>query len=121
MAVINSLYKDFDAMFAQMQGDTVPFKIFGKEYQIKKEIPASIVLEMARMEDEQKLSSKFLYRAALDIFGKDTLEDIMKHPGFSAEMLNAMIQWAFEAINGKVDTTPEEVTEDTIVTKKRKN
>lgn len=120
MAVINSMYKDFDAMFSQMKDDTIPFKIFGKVYQIKKSIPASIVLEMARMEEGHTLSSKFLYQAAEQIFGSETLREITSHPGFSAEMLNVMIEWAFTAINGK-EKAVEELTEDDAATDPEKN
>ena len=112
MAVIKSLYKDFDAMFAEMHTDTIPFKVFGKEYQIKKAIPADMVIELARMEDDENLPIKFLYRVGLKIFGKETLDEIMANPGFSSEMLNAMIQWAFQAINGKVDEDGKPLTED---------
>ena len=112
MAVIKSLYKDFDAMFAEMHADTIPFKVFGKEYQIKKAIPADMVIELARMEDGESLPIKFLYRVGLKIFGKETLDEIMANPTFSSEMLNAMIQWAFQVINGKVDADGKELTED---------
>lgn len=112
MAVIKSLYKDFDAMFAEMHVDTIPFKVFGKEYQIKKEMPADIVIEMARKEDDDNLSPKFLYRVGLKIFGKEIMDEIMANPGFSTEMLNSMIQWAFQVINGKADADGKPLTED---------
>lgn len=121
MAVIKSLYKDFDAMFAEMHTDTIPFKVFGKEYQIKKELPADIVIELARKEDDDNLSPKFLYRVGLKIFGKETMDEIMAHPGFNAEMLNSMIQWAFQAINGKDGEDIDEMTEDDSSTEQAKN
>lgn len=114
-------YKDFDAMFSEMKSETIPFKVFGKTYQINKEIPAFVVLEMARHENDAELSTKFLFRAGEAIFGKETLDELCKQKGFSAEKLGMMIKWAFEAINGKDEPEIEEITEDDTGAKPEKN
>ena len=106
-------YKDFDAMFAEMNHETIPFKAFGKIYEIPKKIPASVVLEMARREKDDTLDNVFLFKTAAAIFGQKCLDELTAHTEFSAEMLSEMIRWAFQAINGKTDDDDlEELTED---------
>ena len=114
-------FKDFDAAFAEMHKEKVKFKAFGKEYWIRKEVPAFVVLEMARHENDETLSTKFLFRAGEAIFGKKTLDELCANEGFSSEMLASMIKWAFDVINGKEEEEPEEVTEDDTGVKHEKN
>ena len=105
-------YKDFDAMFAEMKQETIPFKAFGKVYHINKRIPASIVLELSRREKGGTLDNDFMLNAGLQIFGNDILNELCAHHDFTVDMLGEMIKWAFEAINGKVEDEGEELTED---------
>lgn len=105
-------FKDFDAMFSEMTAETIPFRAYGKIYHIRKEIPAVIVLEMARMEDGAAISPKMIFKAAAGIFGEEVLSELCKKPGFSAKKLEKMVEWAFAAINGKADDDMQEMTED---------
>ena len=118
---MSNKYKDFDQMFAEMKVETIPFKAFGKVYQIRKEIPAVVVLNMARLEDGQSLPNRLIFEAAEQIFGRDTLNEFCAQPGLSADKLSAMMRWAFEAINGVEDSEPEALTEDDIGAKPSKN
>lgn len=105
-----SRFHDFDAQFAEMRHETVEFRLFGKMYTIEKRMPAFVPLEMARMEDDDKLDNRMVFRAAVSIFGEKNLREWEKDPRFTVEVLGSMVKWAFEAINGKVE--PESVTED---------
>lgn len=105
-------FKDFDAMFSEMKAETISFRAYGKMYHIRKEIPAIIVLEMARMENKATISPQLIFRAATAIFGEDTLRELCTKPGFSAKRLEKMVEWAFNAINGKADDDMQEMTED---------
>lgn len=108
-------YKDFDAMFEEMNGEKIAFKAYGKMYEIDKAMPASIVLELARREKDSGIDSEFLFKVARHIFGDDVLDEIASNKGFTMAKLEQLIKWAFEAINGKADTdAEEEITEDDV-------
>lgn len=114
--------KDFDNMFSEMKKETIPFKVYGKTYEIYKEIPAVIVLEMARHEDSDNMPSRLLFQAAEAIFGRETLDELCKQRDFSIVKLSKMVEWAFKAINGTdEDDEPEGVTEDDTGAVERKN
>ena len=98
-------------MFAEMKGETLPFRVFGKVYEIRKAIPAALVLELARRESGEELDDAFLLRAGEVIFGQATLHEIAAHEGFTLDMLAEMIKWAFAEINGP-DEGDAAVTED---------
>ena len=92
------MYKDFDRMFARMKGETIPFRVYGKEYRIPCDLPASLVLELARCEGD--VPPKLVLHAAARIFGEEALNEICAHEDFTMGRLEAMLSWAFEAIGG---------------------
>ena len=104
--------KNFDAMIAEMNHETVSFTIFGKTYEIEKRMPATIPLELSLYDDEDGVPSRVIFKAARNIFGEKILNELCKHPQFSVEVLNELVKWAFEAINGSEADEPDEVTED---------
>lgn len=114
-------FKDFDAMFSEMKAETLAFRAYGKMYQIRKEIPAAIVLEMARMESTDNIPTQMIFRAAAAIFGDKTLRELCAKPDFSANRLAKMVEWAFKTINGKPDDDMQEMTEDDTGASKGKN
>lgn len=119
-------YKDFDAMFSEMEYETIPFKAFGRHYSIRKAIPAALVLEMAEYEDDKDIPVQLLYKATKLIFGEEVLEYWKTKPEFTIDKLGIIIQWAFTAIKGADEEEPEieEVTEDELLVSqkpKRKN
>lgn len=116
-------FKSFDDFISEMKYETIPFEIFGKTYHIKKRIPAVLVLELAKHEDQDVLSNNLVFKAANQIFGDEILADLCKHPDFTVNVLSEMIKWAFAAING-TDNPNEmrEITEDdSMTTIKSKN
>ena len=113
--------RNFDAMISEMNHETIAFQIFGKTYEIEKRMPALIPLELARYDDDAAIPLRVLFRAARSIFGEDTLNELCKHPEFSADVLSKLIAWAFDAINGIDADEPEAVTEDTVGAPERKN
>lgn len=106
--------RNFDAMIAEMNHETVAFTMFGKTYEIEKRMPATIPLELARYEDEDNVPNSVIFRAAKNIFGDDTLRELCEHPQFTVDVLSELIKWAFDAINGGGDDPHEleEMTED---------
>lgn len=116
-------FKSFDAFISEMKCETIPFEIFGKIYHIKKRIPAVIVLEMAKHEEDEAMPNSITFKAANQIFGEKILAELCKHPDFTVEVLSEMIKWAFSAINGAADEEEmQEITEeDSVAPIKSKN
>lgn len=92
------MYRDFDRMFASMRGETIPFRIYGKEYRIPCDLPAALVLELSRCEDS--VPPKLMFSAAERIFGRETLDEICAHDDFTLAKLEEMLVWAFSACGG---------------------
>lgn len=114
-------FKDFDAMIAEMHHETEAFRIFGKEYHIKNDLPAIVVLEMSKYDDDVSIPTKVLIRAGRLIFGDDVLDELTAHPEFTTPVLFSMIRWAFSVCGGGEEKEMEEITEDDIGVTKRKN
>ena len=57
-------FRDFDAMLAEMEGETLCFQLFGRRYRMKKRLPAAIVLKLARAEPDQRVEAELLAQAA---------------------------------------------------------
>lgn len=85
-------------MFARMNGETIPFRIYGKQYRISSDLPASLVLELARCEGE--VPPQLVLRAAERIFGREALAEIAAHDDFTMAKLEAMLSWAFGVCGG---------------------
>lgn len=91
---------DFDRMFAQMRNERIPFTLYGQRYSIPTELPAALVLELARHEDEESLPPALLLRAAEQLFGQDNLQNWCAHADFTLAKLEKMLEWAFRVCSG---------------------
>lgn len=104
--------KSFDRFISEMKHETLEFEMFGKTYRFEKRVPALLMLELSKHDDGASIPTKLLYRAAYQIFGEETINELGQHPEFSMEVLNELLSWAFSAINGAEKSELEEVTED---------
>lgn len=112
----NKAARNFDAMIAEMNHETVSFTMFGKTYKILKRMPAVVPLELSLYDDEDGVPSRVIFKAARNIFGEKILNELCQHPQFTVDVLSELVKWAFEAINGTVeDDEPVELTEDDAV------
>ena len=92
--------EDFDRMFAEMRAETIPFRACGREYRIPGELPAAVVLELARHADEESLPPKLVLRCAEAIFGRTTLDELCAQPDFTLPKLEKLLEWAFSTVGG---------------------
>lgn len=114
--------RNFDAMIAEMNHETISFTMFGKTYEIEKRMPALIPLELSKYDDDESIPAKVIMKAARNIFGRAILDELCAHPQFTTEVLNSLVSWAFTAINGGDEPDePEAVTEDTVNAPEKKN
>lgn len=115
------IFRSFDSFISEMQHETVSFEMFGKTYEFEKRMPALVPLELAKYDTDAVIPRAVLNRAALQIFGEKTLSDLCAHPAFTIDVLDELIRWAFQVINGIGETESIEVTEDDVAVSERKN
>lgn len=118
-----NMFKDFDEMFPDAAN--VPedervgrFKLFGKIYTFKKDIPALLMLELTR--NEGKLNQRSICKLAYALFGEDAVTEMAMHPGFNFSMLDNVVAYAIRACNGddEDEESMKELTEDDFGVKK---
>lgn len=93
-------------MFARMKGETVPFRAYGKEYRIPRDLPADVVLRLARCEGE--IPAPLIFEAAARVFGEEALAELCAHDDFTLPRLEAMLEWAFDVCCGSAAAAGED-------------
>lgn len=104
---------NFDQFMSEKQKETITVTVYGKEYAVPMEIPATVPVMMARAESSMdgQQSTKMVMRAADAMFGADAVDE-MCSKGMSAGNLASLVQELFKAINGTDDDEEEELTDD---------
>lgn len=115
------IFRSFDSFISEMKHETASFEMFGKTYEFEKRMPATLPLELARYDDEEGIPTRILAKSAYAIFGKATIDELCKHPDFDFKVLNELLKWAFDVINGKETAEVVELTEDDTAAPERKN
>lgn len=93
-------FRDFDAMLAEMEGETLCFQLFGRRYRMKKRLPAAIVLKLARAEPDQRVEAELLAQAARALLGQRQFDELMANEDFSMDLMGEILKWAFQRIDG---------------------
>lgn len=93
-------FRDFDAMLAEMEGETLCFQLFGRRYRMKKRLPAAIVLKLARAEPDQRVEAELLAQAARALLGQRQFDELMANEDFSMDLMGEILKWAFQKIDG---------------------
>lgn len=99
-------FRDFDAMLAEMEGETLCFQLFGRRYRMKKRLPAAIVLKLARAEPDQRVEAELLAQAARALLGQRQFDELMANEDFSMDLMGEILKWAFQKIDGDPDGGP---------------
>lgn len=94
-------FRDFDAMLAEMEGETLCFQLFGRRYRMKKRLPAAIVLKLARAEPDQRVEAELLAQAARALLGQRQFDELMANEDFSMDLMGEILKWAFQKIDGE--------------------
>lgn len=104
---------DFDLFMSERNKETIDVKVFGKTYQVAKEIPAIVPVMMARAEEDANstLSGQMILRAADGFFGKGAVDEFCSKGMTTAELSNLVTQ-LFRAINGTEDDEEAEELSD---------
>lgn len=102
--------KDFDAFWAEQNNEKIPFKIFGQTEYLPPSLPATMVLEMARLEKEygkNDLPPGEILELSTFVFGKVKVEEWCEK-GLTVDQLTDLISWAMEQYAPGNPTPPRE-------------
>jgi hypothetical protein len=94
---------NFDNFMTEKKQDPVLVTVFGKEYAVKPEIPAIVMVTLARANDSKVSNSEaavMIFRAGDVLFGQETINEFCAK-GMTSEQLLSLIKKVFDTINGK--------------------
>lgn len=124
----NNRMLNFDSFMAEKQAEYITVTVFGKQYKVKKEIPAIMPIMMARANEETNREQVVfsILRAGDIMFGKKAIDEFC-NKGMSSEMLSELIQQTFNMIsNEDVDgdeledeATFDDVSDKVVAARKR--
>lgn len=103
---------DFDNFLSEQTQEFMDIKLFGKTWKVPNSIPAFIPLSLARAEKDKNASSKLTMQAAETMLGKKFVEEVAKHPEFSAQQLGELMRQIFRLVRGLDPAGTEEEGED---------
>ena len=96
---------DFDNFLAEKKRQYVEVKVYGKVYKVQKEIPAALVIELARMAEDKggadaAAEGRMTLKMGEALFGEAGMKEICRK-GISAVDLTLLIHRTFAMITGK--------------------
>ena len=105
---------DFDLFMSERNKETIEVKVYGKTYQIAREIPALVPVMMAQAEEDADatVSYQMILRAADGWFGKNVVDEFCSNGMTTTELAN-LVTRLFQMINGEEnDDQAEEYTDE---------
>lgn len=98
-------YLNFDQFMGEKKKETITVHAYGKDYIVKKEIPAIVPIMLARAaEDNDKVSQQTvglaMLRAGDIMFGEGAINE-MCHKGATADDLAKLFRMVFEMVSGQ--------------------
>ena len=94
---------NFDNFMVEKKQEPIMVTVLGKEYAVKPEIPAIVMVTLARTNDtsiSEFEATKMMLNAGDVLFGKDAVNEMCAN-GLQADQLITLIKMVFETINGK--------------------
>lgn len=94
---------NFDNFMTEKKQEPIKVTVFGKEYDVKPEIPAIVIVTLARTNETSLSESEtamMILNAGDEMFGKDTINEFCAK-GMRADQLVNLIKMVFDLINGK--------------------
>lgn len=111
---------NFDNFMNEKEQEPIMVTVYGKEYPVKPQIPAIVMVTLARCNDNgisEFEATKMMLKAGDALFGCDAVSEFCAK-GMQSDQLISLIKMVFETISGKdVDGDDVELTdEDSLVT-----
>ena len=103
---------NFDNFMTEKKQEPIMVTVFGKEYPVKPEIPAIVMVTLARTNDtniSEFEATKMLLNAGDVLFGKEAISEFCAK-GMQSDQLITLIKMVVETINGK-DVDGDDVEE----------
>jgi len=103
---------NFDNFMTEKKQEPIKVTVFGKEYDVKPEIPAIVMVTLARTNESTMSESDaamMILNAGDVMFGKKAISEFCQN-GMRADQLVTLIKMVFEMINGK-DVDGDDVEE----------
>ena len=101
---------NFDNFMTEKKQEPIMVTVFGKEYPVQPEIPAIVMVTLARSNEPSISESEaavMILKAGDVLFGENVVNDFCQK-GMTAENLVTLIKMVFDVINGK-DVDGEDV------------
>lgn len=94
-------YKDFDAFFKEVDENRsdIKLKLYGKEYELPKKLPAKMVLDMMSKQKKGNLNQAEQFELAISVFKREDVEE-WTEKGLSVDELSELIKWAMTQYTG---------------------
>ena len=104
---------DFDRFLAEREKQYITVCVYGKEYRVKREIPAIVPIMLARAGEDggAELAGRALLQASEMMIGREAVDAFCRQ-GMSADELGALIERTFALITGGETESAAEVLED---------
>lgn len=103
---------NFDNFMTEKKQDPIMVTVFGKEYAVKPEIPAIVMVTLARTNESTMSESEaamMIMNAGDVMFGREAINEFCAR-GMRSDQLVTLIKMVFEMINGK-DVDGDDVEE----------
>lgn len=94
---------NFDNFMVEKKQEPIIVTVLGKEYSVKPEIPAIVMVTLARTNDTSMSefdATRMMLNAGDVLFGKEAVNEMCAN-GLQADQLITLIKMVFETINGK--------------------
>ena len=89
-------YKDFDAFFSEIQEENLTIKLYGKEYKIKKDVSAKLMISLMNIISDQgnnyALREAELLDISIKILGEENVNEWCEK-GITSKQLEKIIEW----------------------------
>jgi len=97
----------FDKANQAAKRETIPFEKYGKQYSIPAKMPAGVVLEFHRLQEdgvniEENMPEGSMFKIFRYIFTDKVVEELLEC-GLSVEEMGQMLTWAIKCYNPKTD------------------
>lgn len=100
---------DFDRFLSEIKQETLPVRVYGKIYRVRREIPAILMLTLA-LSDQQDTAAmgKAYLQAAQTLFGDEALKEFCRYGMSSAALCNLVEQ----TLNRIIQPLQSEISDD---------
>lgn len=109
--------KDFDAFIKENNKQPIPFKLFGKKWELASTMPALIMIQILRGKKEDEIDPTLVLDMMEALVGKDQFEEMLKL-GLDIDTMEELVTWATSQYSHKLDKSKAAQDNANFLTKK---